>query len=173
MIDKDKPLWQMTAEEFMNLLQEGLSQQGIASPTTSLCSDEELKALIKAYRLEEALTDLTSIKNSSQTLTSYLKDSYGEAINQYYELSFKQEKKGNLITGSIDVLWETDKGVVLIDFKTYSRKVADVLNKENSHYAGLYAGQLNTYAQVIEDNGLKLIDKLIYYPVLYAIVSIS
>ncbi len=41
MIDKDKPLWQMTAEEFMSLLQEGLSQQGVANPTTSLCSDEK------------------------------------------------------------------------------------------------------------------------------------
>ena len=83
-----------------------------------------------------------------------------------------QQVDRQIITGSIDMLWETAEGVVLIDFKTYSGTTQQLLDPTNPHYAGRYKGQLDCYQRAIEASGQRVIDQLIFYPILGDVVRL-
>ena len=98
-------------------------------------------------------------------LEEYLLKSYGPAIHTYHELGFKQWINGQVVTGSMDFVYETADGVVVVDYKTYPGSDACVTDPENKHYAGIYKDQLVCYQQALCGQGLKVLDRLIYYPV--------
>ena len=70
-----------------------------------------------------------------------------------------------MFTGSIDLVWQTTEGNVLIDFKTCPLGQEYILNSDSEHYAGWYAGQLDAYTDALEAAGEKVIKRFIYYPV--------
>ena len=55
--------------------------------------------------------------------------------------------------------------MVVVDYKTYPGSDDIVTDPENRHYAGLYKDQLDCYQQALTGQGLKVLDRLIYYPV--------
>ena len=98
-------------------------------------------------------------------LVKWLTEQFGAAINIYHERPFTLLKDGNVYSGSIDLVWQTSDGDILIDFKTCPLGQKYILDSDSDHYAGWYAGQLDAYTDALEEAGEKVLKRFIYYPV--------
>ena len=128
---------------------------------------------ILAHNMQEYLTEAKPILLAWDWLVGFMIEHFGPAIETYHERPFKYESNGQITTGSIDLVWKTDKGCVVIDYKTYPNwRKESVTTKEDKHYAGKYKGQLDCYEHALSLSGEKVIAKLIYYPVNGMIVQI-
>ncbi len=133
----------------------------------------DVAELIKAHQMDEVIAQEGEVQRAWETLYAYLKQTYGEGGITYHELPFRQLlDNGQLVVGSIDLVYQTKEGCVLIDFKTFPQTMS-ALNPASDHYAGLYAGQLDTYQLALESAGVKILDRLIYYPVTGMLVSVG
>ncbi len=127
--------------------------------------EEYYKELIDGYGLATCLKDYKAIRSSWESLVNWLTGQFGEATKVYHERPFSLITNGQIYNGSIDLVWQTAKGDVLIDFKTCPMGYKYILNEESEHYAGWYAGQLDAYTHALETAGEKVIKRFIYYPV--------
>lgn len=133
----------------------------------------DVAELIKAHQMDEVIPQTEEVQRAWDVLLAYLKQTYGEGGIIYHELPFRQLlDNGQLVVGGIDLVYRTKEGCVLIDFKTFPQTMS-ALNPASDHYAGLYAGQLDTYQWALESAGMKILDRLIYYPVTGMLVSVG
>ena len=121
--------------------------------------------LIESYGLKTYLTDYAAIRKAWEMLVNWLTEQFGAAINIYHERPFTLLKDGNVYSGSIDLVWQTSDGDILIDFKTCPLGQKYILDSDSEHYAGWYAGQLDAYTDALEEAGEKVLKRFIYYPV--------
>lgn len=121
--------------------------------------------LIDSYGLSTFLTDYMAIRKAWESLVSWLTDKCGKAIQVYHERPFTLLKDGTVMTGSIDLVWQTAEGDILIDFKTCPLGTKYILDRDSEHYAGWYAGQLDAYTDALEEAGEKVLKRFIFYPV--------
>lgn len=121
--------------------------------------------LIESYGLKTYLTDYAAIRKAWEMLVKWLTERFGAAINIYHERPFTLLKDGNVYSGSIDLVWQTSDGDILIDFKTCPLGQKYILDSDSDHYAGWYAGQLDAYTDALEEAGEKVLKRFIYYPV--------
>jgi ATP-dependent helicase/nuclease subunit A len=121
--------------------------------------------LIESYGLKTYLTDYAAIRKAWEMLVKWLTEQFGAAINIYHERPFTLLKVGNVYSGSIDLVWQTSDGDILIDFKTCPLGQKYILDSDSEHYAGWYAGQLDAYTDALEEAGEKVLKRFIYYPV--------
>ena len=136
-------------------------------------SDAQIADMVKAYGFESNLPKPGEIKASWEALKEWLTQNYAPAQNEYHELPFKHQlKNGQIVTGSMDFVWETDKGCVLVDYKTSPCTKDDLINKDSDVHAGKYSGQLACYEQALVAAGKKVLAKLLYYPVVGVVVKI-
>ena len=136
-------------------------------------SEGFVSSAIMAHSMQEYLTDAKPILLAWDWLVGFMTEHFGPAIETYHERPFKYESNGQITTGSIDLVWKTDKGCVIIDYKTYPNwRKESVTTKEDKHYAGKYKGQLDCYEHALSLCGENVIAKLIYYPVNGMIVQI-
>lgn len=131
------------------------------------------KDLIASYGLSTYLIDFMGIRKAWDELVKWLTVKFGQAINVYHERPFTHLKDSQVFTGSIDLVWQTSEGDILIDFKTCPLGHKYILNEESEHYAGWYAGQLDAYTDALETAGEKVIKRFIYYPVSGMVVEIE
>lgn len=125
----------------------------------------EVEQLIRAHGMDDVLPNADEIIRSWHNLQSFLCQEYGEPQASYHERPFRSlQEDGSVVIGSIDYVYKTPKGDVLIDFKTFP-KIEMVTDPASNHYAGLYAGQLDAYTDALEAAGEKVIKRFIYYPV--------
>lgn len=130
--------------------------------------------IIKNHEMSLALPNASEILTAWTNLESFMTNKYGAKNATFHELPFKQYYEGQIFTGSIDFIWETsDGGVVLVDFKSYPGSKDDVVNPEHKHYAGIYAGQFECYERALTAAGKKVLAKLVYYHVLGVIVKLD
>ena len=135
--------------------------------------DNDIAEMVKAYGFESNLPKTDEIKRAWEALTAWLTSNYGSAKKQYHELPFKHQlDTAQIITGSMDFVWETDAGCVIVDYKTFPGKKEDLLDENSDFYVGKYKGQLECYENAIIAAGKKVISKLLYYPVVGVIVKI-
>jgi ATP-dependent exoDNAse (exonuclease V) beta subunit len=131
------------------------------------------KDLIASYGLSAYLIDYEGIRTAWEELVAWLTEEYGQATHIYHERPFSHLKDGQVFTGSIDLVWQTEEGDILIDFKTCPLGHKHILNEESDHYAGWYAGQLDAYTDALVAAGEKVIKRYIYYPVSGMLCEIS
>ena len=131
------------------------------------------KDLIASYGLSTYLIDYEGIRTAWEELVAWLTEEYGPATHIYHERPFSHLKDGQVFTGNIDLVWQTEEGDILIDFKTCPLGHKHILNEESDHYAGWYAGQLDAYTDALEAAGEKVIKRYIYYPVSGMLCEIS
>ena len=128
---------------------------------------------ILAHEMQTHLTKAKPILQAWDWLVEFMTKHFGPAIATYHERPFKYEFNGQITTGSIDLVWKTEKGCIVIDYKTYPNwKKETVTSPENKHYAGKYKGQLDCYEKALSLSGENVLAKLIYYPVNGMIVQI-
>lgn len=120
---------------------------------------------IKNHSLDGVIPDETAVIRAIQNLYDYLTAQYGAAVNIYREYPFMNAGNGQIVRGSIDMVWETERGCVIVDYKSFPGTKEAITNPTNSHYAGNYAAQLREYAMVVALTGKKTLDTLVYYSV--------
>ena len=114
---------------------------------------------------------VTSIYN----LYDFLRSVYGYPVKVYRELPLQQFKNGIIYKGEADLVWETTKGLILIDYKSYPGSIGNITNPAHEKFSGKYSGQLARYKEMIDNShpeGKKVIETLIYYAVFGAIVRL-
>ena len=127
---------------------------------------EQAESIIRNHQMEKEIQNAVEVLDAWKYFEKFLTDKYGEKTASYHELPFKQFYNGQFFTGSIDFIWETKDGVVLVDFKSYPGSKADVVNPEHDHFAGIYAGQFECYERALKEAGKKVLAKIVYYHVL-------
>ena len=138
-------------------------------PASSL----EMEELAASYGLAGLFKDMTEITKAWENLKEFLTETYGSPVNVYHERPFRLEKDGQTIVGSIDLVWETENGDILLDFKTCPLGMKAVMDPESEYYAGRYAGQLNAYEDALTAAGERVFKRLIYYPVSGNLVEVE
>ena len=137
-------------------------------------NEEFVKSAILAHEMQKHLTNAQPILQAWDWLVEFMTQQFGPAIATYHERPFKYESNGQITTGSIDLVWKTEQGCIVIDYKTYPNwKKETVTSPENKHYAGKHKGQLDCYEKALSLSGENVLAKLIYYPVNGMIVQIK
>lgn len=132
----------------------------------------EMDEIIRNYGLSAVLTDTDAILSAWKNLYDKLVLLHGEPVKTYHERPFRMDYDGQTIVGSIDLVWQTQEGDILVDFKNNPMAAKYILDPDNEHFAGWYAGQLNAYQDALEAAGEKVLQRYIYYPVNGLLVEI-
>jgi len=136
-------------------------------------NEDFVKSAIIAHEMQKHLTNAQPILHAWDWLVEFMTKQFGPAIAIYHERPFKYESNGQITTGSIDLVWKTEQGCIVIDYKTYPNwRKETVTSPEDKHYAGKYKGQLDCYEKALSLSGEIVLAKLIYYPVNGMIVQI-
>ena len=84
--------------------------------------------------------------------------------SQQRELPFSfTNELGQTVSGEIDLIYRTEKGDVLIDYKTFQGKVTALTDKDSDFFAGKYGLQIEYYEQALKLNNYKVTDRLVCY----------
>lgn len=133
----------------------------------------ELDEIINSYGLADVFTNKDAILVAWKNLYDRLTTLFGVSVKTYHERPFRLNKDGQTIVGSIDLVWQTVKGDILVDFKTCPLGPKALLDSENEHYAGWYAGQLDSYQDALEAAGENVLKRCVYYPVSGLLVEVG
>lgn len=131
-----------------------------------------LNNIIRSYGLSAVLTDTDSILSAWKKLYDKLVLLHGKPVKTYHERPFRMDYDGQTIVGSIDLVWQTQEGNILVDFKNNPMAAKYILDPDNEHFAGWYAGQLDAYQDALEAAGENILQRYIYYPVRGLLVEI-
>ena len=133
----------------------------------------EVEQLVCSHNMDEVLPNADEIIRAWNNLQSYLHNEFGEPQAVYHERPFRSlQENGSVVIGSIDYVYKTPKGSILIDFKTFPQ-IEAVTDPTSAHFAGMYAGQLDAYTDALEAAGENVIKRYIYYPVSGMLVEIG
>lgn len=120
--------------------------------------------IIDSVKLSEIL-NAKEVIGAIRSLYSYLTEKYGAATKIGHEVPFSfVRENGQLLRGEIDLLWYTENGVVLVDYKNIEGEKA---NPEH------YASQMEAYREVIESAGLTCKGIVLFYATLGQIIELK
>lgn len=110
--------------------------------------------------------------DSVRAFYAWLKNTYGTSSTVEREIPFRfRRKNGQIVQGEIDMIYRTDKGDVLIDYKTYQGADSNLTNPDSDFYAGKYSGQIALYEEAMQRANRTVRDRLICYLSLGKIVQ--
>lgn len=136
-------------------------------------NSRDIEEYISKAGMTEALPEPSSIKSAWDALTSFLSERFGKPKEKFHELPFVYNEDGQIYSGSMDFVWKTAEGCILVDYKTCPKGKDAILEPENVHYAGHYAGQFNCYEKALIAAGEKMLGKVIFYPTSGLIVELD
>ena len=139
-------------------------------------SVEQIKSLRDSYGFtDKNMPEPQRLLDSWIYLTDLLESRYGKAIKRHHEKPFRHlDDDGHIISGYIDLIWETEEEYIVIDYKTCPGNYALVFNPTSEHYAGRHGDQLDCYQHALEAEGNKKVKaRIIYYPVTRFIVEVK
>ena len=130
-----------------------------------------IETLAKAYGVR---VDIDAVATSITNFWKWMEKTYGKATQVDRELPFSfVNESGQLVTGEIDLVYHTEKGDVLVDYKTYQGGIAHLTDEKSAFYAGKYAGQVALYEEALSRNNRTIRDRLICYLSLGTIVKFN
>jgi ATP-dependent helicase/nuclease subunit A len=133
----------------------------------------DVDQMIHSHEMNDVLPNAEDVMRAWNNLQSFLKDKYGKPNATYHERPFRRlTEDGSLVVGSIDYVYETEQGLILIDYKTFPQEQA-VTDPADKHFAGNYAGQLDSYTKALEAAGSNVLKRYIYYPVTGMLVEVG
>ena len=114
------------------------------------------------------------IRDAWNYLIDTLEKKYGKAIKRHHEKPFRHlDENGHIVSGYIDLIWETEDGYVVVDYKTCPGGYELVFKPGSEHYVGSHGDQLDCYQRALEAEGRKpVIGHSIYYPVTRYVVEV-
>ena len=109
-----------------------------------------------------------------ERLTSLLQQRYGQSVATRHECAFRLHKDGQILTGSIDFLYQlSENEVLLIDYKTCPAGERLITAEDSKLYAGKYSGQFAAYRAALHAAGTVVKASLIYYPISGMLVEVE
>ena len=136
-------------------------------------SDAQITTLIASYGLAEILS-AEQLRAAWNRLMTMLQNHFGTANATAHERAFRLHKDGQILIGSIDLLYQlSEKEVVLIDYKTCPAGEKLILNEDSKLYAGKYSGQFAAYRSALSAANVDVKASLIYYPISGMLVEIK
>lgn len=139
-------------------------------------SVEQIVKLRDSYGfIDKNMPEPSRLLDSWKYLTEMLEAKYGKAIKRYHEKPFRHlDAHGHIVSGYIDLVWETEDAYIIVDYKTCPGNYSLVFNPVSVHYAGRHGNQLDCYQRAIEAEGKKKVAaRIIYYPVTHFIVEVK
>ncbi len=124
---------------------------------------------------DENMSEPARLLDSWKYLTDTLETRYGKAIKRHHEKPFRHmDSNGHIISGYIDLVWETENAYVVVDYKTCPGNYSLVFNPTSEHFAGRHGDQLDCYQRALEAAGKKkVVARIIYYPVTQFVVEVK
>lgn len=123
-------------------------------------SMDEQRSISMAQKIIESVK-LSQILNAKEvigtirSLYDYLSKKHGAPTSIGHEVPFSFVRdNGQLLRGEIDLLWYTEDGIVLVDYKNIQ---GDEANPEH------YASQMEAYREVVESAGHKCKGIILFY----------
>ena len=133
-------------------------------------SMDEQRSISMAQKIIESVK-LSQILNAKEvigtirSLYDYLNKKHGAPTSIGHEVPFSFVRdNGQLLRGEIDLLWYTEDGVVLVDYKNIQGEEA---NPEH------YTSQMEAYREVIESTGLKCKGIVLFYATIGQIIELK
>lgn len=123
---------------------------------------------------EKNIPEPERIKDAWNYLVDTLEKRYGKAIKRHHEKPFRHlDENGHIVSGYIDLIWETEDCYVVVDYKTCPGAYDLVFKPGSEHYVGCHGDQLDCYQRALEAEGQKPVKaRIIYYPVTRYVVEV-
>ena len=137
---------------------------------------EQIRQLRDSYGFtDHNLPEPAKLLDAWKYLTDTLEACYGKSVRRYHERPFRHwDAEGHIVSGYIDLIWETEDAYVVVDYKTCPGNYSLVFNPGSEHYVGRHGDQLDCYQRAIEADGKKKVAaRIIYYPVTQFIVELQ
>lgn len=134
---------------------------------------DSARIILQNKLMESVFPKPEDITASADNLCSFLRNTYGDPTRIFRELPVQLLMGGQVVRGTCDMLWDTEAGAVLVDYKSYQGGIREITLEGGPHYAGIYAPQLRAYRNVLEKSGKKIISTLIYYAVSGIIAEVN
>lgn len=138
---------------------------------------ETARRIRDQYGLKEDIPDIDQVYKSISRLFHYLAEKYGGPLEVRRELPMQVFRDGYILRGEADLVWETEEGIILLDYKSFPGSRTQLLDAGNKkHFAGHYGGQLKAYKEMIEAShpgNKKVLETLIYYSVIGLLVKLE
>ena len=124
---------------------------------------------------DKNMPEPAKLLDSWKYLIATLESRYGKAIKRHHERPFRHlDADGHMVSGYIDLIWETEGAYVIVDYKTCPGAYNLVFNPCSEHYAGSHGNQLDCYQRALEAEGKKKVAaRIIYYPVTQFVVEVK
>ena len=138
-------------------------------------SVEQIINLRNSYGFtDKNMSEPNRLLDSWKYLTDTLETLYGKAVKRHHEKPFRHmDEKGHVVSGYIDLIWETENAYIVVDYKTCPGNYSQVFNAVSEHYAGRHGDQLDCYQRALEAEGSKKVAaRIIYYPVTQFVVEV-
>jgi ATP-dependent helicase/nuclease subunit A len=142
--------------------------------------DDDATALARVRRtlhnhlMAHVFPEPERIVTSIRQVYALLQQHYGPATSVGHEVPMAHRLgNGQRVRGTIDMLWHTEQGTVIIDLKTYQGGEQDVLNPQGHHFAGMHASQLLLYADALQAAGQQVRATVIAYLVGGMLVEVN
>ena len=117
--------------------------------------------LAEAYGVN---VDVEAVATTVTNFWKWMEKTYGKATQVDRELPFSfVNERGQLVTGEIDLVYHTEKGDVLVDYKTYQGSPTHLTDENSDFFAGKYCGQLSLYEEALKRKESVICDRLICY----------
>ena len=139
-------------------------------------STNQIKELRDSYGFtDDNLKEPKDLLDAWNYLKATLEKKYGPSIKCHHEKPFRHmDENGHIVTGYIDLIWETDDAYVIVDYKTCPGNYKMVFEPENKHFVGRHGDQLDCYQRALEAEGKKKVKaRVIYYPVTQFVVEVK
>lgn len=130
------------------------------------------RQILGRHGMETVVPHPEQIGAMAEWLFGWLEREYGPARKIWHERPIRMWCNGQELNGSIDLVWETDHGCVVVDFKSFPGTREAVTNPSGEHFAGRYAPQLTAYRRVLEAAGEQVRDTLVCYVVQGCLVRV-
>ena len=136
---------------------------------------EQITSLLNSYGFtDKNLSEPNLLLDSWKYLTDTLTAEYGESIKRHHEKPFRHlDENGHIVSGYMDLVWETKDSYVVVDYKTCPGDYNLVFSTSSEHYAGCHGNQLDCYQRALEAESKKPVKaRVIYYPVTRFVVEV-
>lgn len=130
---------------------------------------EVARRTVDAYGFSSLLANPGEIVRASDNLFAYLTKTFGKAVAVHHELPFSYADGEKVVTGEMDLVWETADGCVLVDFKNH---VSDDGTAPVDH-APKYAPQMACYDKALGMAGKRTRAILIFYALQGEIIKVT
>jgi ATP-dependent exoDNAse (exonuclease V) beta subunit len=145
----------LSDSDFGNVVHNLFQQVGKKNP-------DHVAKIIKKWELESVFGNGEEFFNSYEKLCSSVEKRFSKIIDSAFEKSFWFKRNEQELDGIIDMVLLTEKGWVIIDYKSHSNEDTDLIKFSS---AKEYLTQLNNYSEALEGyKSAPVIGAGLYYP---------